>query len=188
MAPAEEVFGRLKRVPDALAQATPKALRAAGAAAAPVMERAPGAARRVGGHAIHVSSRLINESTLSVKWGPPGWVRVLNDRTQAHYIARRGGRGRGALGSLRKQNLESGMGRKSIRAGRLLMGELVGSGGVGLVRGAIKIKGIGYRAYAHHPGTKGKHFVERGKRMARPVIVKTYATKSVTEPMRQVLR
>jgi hypothetical protein len=84
------------------------------------------------------------------------------------------------------QNLSSGFGRKSSRAGRLLLGSLGGGPIQGAGKGPINIPGVGPRMYAKHPGTKGKHFVELGKKMARPVASKAYAQKQITEPLRQV--
>jgi hypothetical protein len=175
-----ELAGKLNRLPDAMVKARTTGLKAAAAKAKPIMQHAPGAASRVGGKTIRVTDRMIGEDSLSLKWGPPGWVRILNDATQPHFIARRGG------GSLRRQNLSSGFGRKSSRAGRLLLGSLGGGPIQGAGKGPINIPGVGPRMYAKHPGTKGKHFVEKGKQLARPVITKTYAQEQVTKPLRSV--
>lgn len=175
-----ELAKKLDALPQKLKAAQTSALQAAAHKAIPVMQHAPGAASKVGGKTIRVTARTEGPNAVSLKWGPAGWVRILNDRTQPHFIAKRGG------GSLRRQNLTSGLGRKSSRAGRLLLGALGGGPIQGAAKGPINIKGVGYRMYAKHPGTKGKHFVERGKQMARPIIAKEYAKKSVTEPMRQV--
>lgn len=128
------------------------------------MVRAPGAARAVGGKRIDVRTRSVDDNTVSLKWGPPGWVRILNDPTQPHFIARRTGRGKKSMGHLRNQQIGSGM-----------------------VRGAIGIPGIGPRAWAFHPGTKGKHFVEKGKRAAIPVVQREFykqITADVAKPFR----
>lgn len=115
---------------------------------------------------------------VAVKYGPnPGWVIIMNDRTQPHFI---GPSGKGRGGSLKRQNLSSGLGgkgRRSARGGRALLGLLGGSGaGLGGGRGspAIDIKGIGVRAYAMHPGTKGKHFAGKGIKAAEPLATKVY--------------
>jgi hypothetical protein len=39
-------------------------------------------------------------------------------------------------------------------------------------KGAIVIPGIGARAYAHHPGTKGKHPWAKGVEKAEPLVAK----------------
>jgi hypothetical protein len=39
-------------------------------------------------------------------------------------------------------------------------------------KGAIGIPGIGPRAYAHHPGTKGKHPWAKGVEKAEPLVAK----------------
>lgn len=168
---------KLDRLPGELKKATPNALRAAGAKAIPVMQHAPGAAASVGGKKIRVTGKPIGDDGYSLKWGPPGWVRILNDRTAAHFIGARGS------GSLRRQSSIRGNRRASRMAVASLFGGRVGAG----VRKPIDIPGVGPRAFAHHPGTKGKHFVERGKELARPIITRTYAQKSVTEPLRRVI-
>lgn len=171
-------------MPREIERAQAAALKAAGDKARLVMRSAPGAPRRVAKRPVDVSVRTVDSRTVSVRWNP---LAVLVDQpTQPHFIARRGGRGRGSLGSLRRQNLTTGRGRKSVRAGQLLMANLTGAGAEGLTRGAIGIPGIGPRAYARHPGTKGKHFVGKGKRAAVPAASQVYASKSVTEPLRQV--
>jgi hypothetical protein len=120
-------------------------------------------------------SHVSTGAAVNVKYGPnPGWVRIMNDPTQPHFIAPTG-KGRG--GSLKRQNLSAGVGagRRSARAGRALL-NVLGGGGPGLGgNGAINIKGgIGPKAYAFHPGTKGKHFAHRGIKAAEPLATKVY--------------
>lgn len=176
----------MKKVADNMQRGHQGALLKAAQAGRVQMVHAPGVAARVGGKSIDVKVKHLDQNTVSVKWGPAGWVRILNDRTQPHFIARRG---RG-LGGLRNQNLEGGTGakRRSRRAGKLLLGTLAGTGVGGQVKGAIGIPGVGPRAYAKHPGTKGKHFVEKGKQSARPIVMKTYADAALTEPLKQAFR
>ena len=57
-----------------------------------------------------------------------------------------------------------GGGSRRSRSTRLsAFGPSIGRGG--RVRGAINIPGIGWRLYARHPGTKGKHTWERRQKM-----------------------
>lgn len=174
----DAVFSRLRKAPVALRQAQPRALLAAADKAKPVMEHAPGAAQRVDGKSVKVTIRKLADDIVSLKWGPPGWVRILNDRTAPHFIGPR----RKGTGSLRKQNSIRGSRRATAMAIASALGGTVGAG----TRGGINIKGVGVRAYAFHPGTKGKHFVEEGKKRAVPVATKEYASKALTEPMRSV--
>ncbi len=138
------------------------------------------AARVVGVSTVTVKIRPFQSSetgaAAAVKYGPnAGYVHIRNDRTQPHIIARKGG------GSLKNQNLVAGRGarRRSYRAGKLLLGALSQAfGGPGgkrsAYRGPINIKGIGPRAYANHPGTKGKHFTERGITAGARVATEAY--------------
>lgn len=141
-----------------------------------VMAAMPGASRAVGRHPIKPAVKLLDKQTISVKWGPAGWVRILNDRTAPHFI---GPKGRG-VGSLRKQNSIKGSRRASAMSVASLLGGTIGAG----THGAINISGVGPRAYAFHPGTKGKHFVEPGKVAARPVMTATFHEAAVTNTLR----
>lgn len=99
-----------------------------------------------------------------VRWGPnPGWVKIMDSGAKAHFIGPRSGKGR-ARGSLRKQNTMRGSRRAMGMAVASLFGGTVGAG----THGAINIPGVGPRAWAHHPGTKGKHFVDVGNAAAIP--------------------
>lgn len=146
-------------------------LKAAAAKAKPIMQHAPGAPHMVAGRPVRVVDRMVGDDGVSLKWTPAGGTRLVNDNTKAHDIRRRGfvgTRGRGA---------------RAVKGARLLAAFGVNAQRAG---GVLNIPGIGFRASARHPGTRGKHFVEKGKRMAVPVAAKTYAQKQVTEPLRQV--
>lgn len=54
-------------------------------------------------------------------------------------------------------------------------------------RKPINIPGIGWRQYANHPGTKGKHPWEKGLRLARPLLPKVGGQLYV-ESVRKALR
>lgn len=107
------------------------------------MQNVPGAPHKVAGRPQRVSSRMINDSTVSMKW-TKGAV-LVDQPTKAHKIAPRR-RGRRAIG----------------------------------------IPGVGPRASAQHPGTRGKGFVRRGKQTGRTAAVKVYKEKQLTAPMKQV--
>lgn len=40
--------------------------------------------------------------------------------------------------------------------------------------GPITIPGVGFRMYAHHPGTRGKHFFEHGREAAEQIVPGIY--------------
>jgi hypothetical protein len=166
-----ELASKLNRLPAEMTAARKTALQAAGDKARPIMERAPGAPHLVAHRPVRVVVRMVGDDSLSLKWTPPGLVRLVNDPTKAHDVYPRGfvgTRGRGAR-AVKGARVLAAFGLNARRSG-----------------GALRIPGIGFRAHAHTRGTRGKHFVERGKQLARPVISKTYAQKQLTEPLRQV--
>lgn len=165
---------------------TPALNQAADQAAAIMLSSARGA--RTKGITVRKKAFVSGRNpAVNVKYGPnPGWVRIMNDRTQPHLIAP-SGKGRG--GSLRRQNL-SGVrgltGRRNARAGRILLAALGGAFGAETSTGlggrhgkAVNIRGVGPRAYANHPGTRGKHFAGRGIRTAEPAAAKTYNSRQL---------
>jgi hypothetical protein len=151
------------------------ALNEAAAIAEVTMLQSATAARTKGITIRKFSSASGSTQRVAVVYGPnPGWVHIQNDGTQPHFI---GPHGRGKQ-SLRRQNLTGGFGRKSTRAGALLLSALGSAFGapqtVSGGKGAINIKGIGVKAYALHPGTRGKKFAGRGIKAAEPKVVATY--------------
>lgn len=176
-----QFVGKLHQAADGIAKGRKGALLEAAKAGRVQMMHAPGVAATVGGKKIDVKVKPVGQDSVLLKWGPPGWVRILNDRTKPHFI---GPSGKGRGGSLRKQGSRKGSRRASGMAIASLLGGTVGAG----TKGAIGIRNVGPRAWAHHPGTKGKHFVEAGKDDAAPVIVKTLHLRGVTEPLREVFR
>lgn len=175
-----EFVGHLKAAPESLRKGQRTAILACAAVAREAMDKsAP--SHVVGGKSISVKVTPIGEESASVKWGPPGWVRILNDPTQAHIIAARGrGKGRRA-GSLRRQGAGKSS-RATSMASSWVSGGAAGAGSTG----AINIKGVGWKAFAFHPGTKGKHFVEVGKAAAFPLVRDTYQRVGLTAPLAAV--
>lgn len=101
-----------------------------------------------------------------VKFGPnPGWVAILNSRTKPHDIYPRkfaGTRGKGV--------------RARRGAGLLAAFGVNAHAGGGLV-----LPGGNVRGHVHHPGTKGKHFVEAAQAAAPPLAVREMQKVTVTE-------
>lgn len=185
----KELTGKLTSAQHELAEGVRPALNAAADAAGRVMLTTARAARTKGITIRKKNFTAGKQPSVNVKYGPnPGWVAIMNDKTQPHFIARRGGRGRSGKGQLRRQNLSVGGGgqRRNARAGRLLLSALGGafgaptSGTAGVTRGAINIKGVGPRAYAFHPGTRrAKRFAGRGITNGTPIAVSTYEKRQV---------
>jgi hypothetical protein len=121
-----------------------------------------------------------NGYSAAVRYGPnPGWIHIMDSGTQPHFI---GPKGRGKR-SLRRQNLTTGHGRKSYLSGQLLLGSLSSFfGGQSAATGnarAIDIKGIGPKAYAFHPGAKGKHFVTPAIEAAKPLASQVFRQEAI---------
>lgn len=170
MSTPEQVFGRLQRLPRELERARRDALASAGDKAKAIMSSVPGAPHRVAGRPVRVVSRTKGDD-LIVGWKPVGLVRIVNDNTKPHTIERRAFTG------------TRGRGRRAQRGAAILAAFGVDAHAYG---GPLSIPGIGPRASAHHPGTHGKHFVERGKEQALPKAVATFHQKMVTEPVSRV--
>lgn len=85
-----------------------------------------------------------------VKFGPsPGWVAILNSKTKPHDIYPRsfvGTRGKGVR-ARRGAGLMAVFGLNAHSGGAVAFGSTV-------------------RAHVHHPGTRGKHFVEAAQKLA----------------------
>lgn len=90
-----------------------------------------------------------------VKVAPVG--RLVNDDTRAHFIVSKKGRGS-------KANRQ--------RAAAFLSAFGATGGGVS-GHGALEFGG-GFRAWVKHPGTRGKHFMEKGREAAMPLVARTY--------------
>jgi hypothetical protein len=166
---------------------TRPALNAAADAAGNVMLATARAARTKG---ITIRKRQFtvgDNPAVNVRYGPnAGWVAIMNDRTQPHFIARRGGRSGKGKGQLRRQSLGAGRHGGHARGWRMLLGALGGAFGspsasmAGLTRGAINIKGVGPRAYAFHPGNRrAKHFAGRGITNGEPIAINAYEKRQV---------
>lgn len=168
-----QYIATLRRAPERLAAGNKSAVMRCAAAAKPIMERAPGAASTVAGKPIRVTVVAVGAETAMVKWGPAGLVRILNDPTKAHDIFPRkflGTRGTG----------------KRAQKGAALMASLGLNARSG--QGGVKLRDGSIRHSVHHPGTKGKHFVETGKAEAVPVVKDMYGRLALTEPLRSVFR
>lgn len=90
-----------------------------------------------------------------------GPAHLINNPTKAHSIVSRKNRGS----------------RKS-RSAR--------ADGVG-TKGAVLVGGEP-RAFARHPGTRGKHFFERARVTASRVAPEVYAREGIREPLRRIFR
>ena len=183
----KELTAKFTAAQQGLKDGTRPALNAAADAAGNVMLATAKAARTKGITIRKKQFTAGDHPAVNVKYGPnPGWVAIMNDKTQPHFIARRGGRGSKGLGHLRRQNLTTGVGRRNARAGRLLLSALGGAfgappGTAGVTRGAINIKGVGPRAYAFHPGNRrAKRFAGRGITNGEPVAISTYEKRQVS--------
>jgi hypothetical protein len=135
------------------------------------MLSAPGAPHHVAKRPVGVTVKKLGTRDVSVKWSP--LARLVNDPTKPHTIERKafvGTRGRG---------------RRARKGAALLSVFGLDARNYG---GPLAITGVGPRASAQHPGTRGKHFAEKGKRLAVPLATETYAQKAMTEPLRQVFR
>lgn len=135
------------------------------------MLRAPGVPHTVAKRKVDVKVRVLGDDRLELGWSPPGLTRIVNDPTKPHLIQPRkfvGTRGTGARA------------RKGA-AFLAVFGVDAHSS-----RGAVRLANGNLRRAVQHPGTRGKHFVEKGKDAARPVILRTYSQAVLTEPMKQV--
>jgi hypothetical protein len=163
---------RLEHLPRSLAEARTKGLRAGAAAGKEAFLGTPGAPKRVAKKPLTVSTK-VTETQAIIKWGQA--ARLVNDPTRPHFIRPRGS------GAARDQYRRAAKGSlsKSVKGMALVafLGVVSGNQQTGLGAGighAINIRGVGPRAYAHHPGTKGKPFVTRSKERAHPVITQAY--------------
>jgi hypothetical protein len=182
MSTPDEVYGRLRKLPASIERGQHNALMAAGQKARTVMLAVPGAPRKVANRTVGVTVKSLGPDQVSVKWSP--LARLVDSPTRAHVI---GAKGRGAgrrAGSLRNQYSLKGSARAKAIANAWVVGDQAGAGATG----AINIKGVGWRAYAFHPGTHGKHFAEVRKKLAVPQATQTYGQKAVTEPLKSVFR
>lgn len=174
MSTPDQVVGRLNAVARSMQTRQTTALRQAAEAARPIMHGVPGVPSRVAKRAVGVRVKVQGPDTVTVGYDP--LMRLVDSPTQPHFIGPR----RRGQGSLRRQGSFRGSRRATAMAVASLFGGTVGTG----THGAINIPGVGPRAWAHHPGTKGKHFSPVGKALARPVITNTYGTKMLTEPLK----
>lgn len=124
------------------AAANHTALTLAAHVAAGVFEVAPGAPHVVAHKPVKVTEKVVGD-TAYVAF--PGVARLVNDPTRPHFIVPKG------YGGTRKKRQQGA----ALLAGAFGLSGAGGGGG-----GALSIPGIGLRAWAHHPGTKGKHFFE----------------------------
>ena len=105
-----------------------------------------------------------------------GKAHLVDRDTKAHFIVPKaygGSRRRRQTGA----NVIAGLFGASGRT-------ITGSSGGG--RHAILIGGSTPRAFARHPGTKGKHFFDDAKRRSHAELPGVYQRAGVTEPLRKV--
>lgn len=124
-----------------------------------------------------------------------GAAHLLNNPTDRHFIGPKGfgslaalrrlGAGVGAVtsfgGSARGIFAQAGAGRElHTRGGQLVSRKRKGSR-------ALKI-GADYRAYAFHPGTKGKGFAQKAKVVVAEAAPRVYQRAGITGPLKEVFR
>lgn len=161
----QEFAGKMHKAADNLKRALPPAIDKEALATKKYMEQAArmaagGDARLSGmkGRKLDVGYKTHGLSAVVFARGPWG---LTEFGARPHIISsRRGG------------------GSRRSRGTRLsAAGPSIGRGG--RVRGAINIPGIGWRLYARHPGTKGKHTWERRVKMLRHTVGKELIKTSV---------
>ena len=167
MSTPDQVYARLRKAPQAIERGHNVALAAAAQKARTVMLAAPGAPHRVKNKPVGVSVKKLGPNDVAIRWTP--LAHIVDQPTKPHLIQRKafvGTRGRG----------------KRARKGAAVLAAFgVDANNYG---GPLNIPGVGYRATAHHPGTKGKHFVDKGKKRAIPAASEVYAKKAMTEPLK----
>lgn len=128
-----------------------------------------------GRRGVKVKTRSATSSgrpAVALRWGPnAGWVKIMDAGTAPHFIASRKG------GSLRRQRSRRGSRRATLMEIAPLFGKSSGEG----ARGAINIPGVGPRAYAHHPGSRGHHFVQAANAAAAAAAKRELAKMAVAE-------
>lgn len=174
----QALAGKFRKTADNLEQAPKNAVMAAAKVAQQTMTAAAAGAGAGGRRGVNVKTGDATSGGYAAayaRWGPnPGWVKIMDSGAKPHFI---GPKGAGRGGSLKKQRSIKGSRRGVGMALASLFGSDVGAG----AHGAINIPGVGPRAYAYHPGTHGKHFVDIGNAAALPRAAKEMSKRAITE-------
>jgi len=159
----------------------------ASAASSGALGRSLKGKRKVIGARYDMRAKKAAEGQVIITYTGP--AHLLNNPTKPHFIGAR------RLGSRRRlSGLSAGVGAVSAFGGsnRGVFGGLLPAERVtrsGAVRSggkqALTIGG-NLRAYAFHPGTRGKDFFSRAKAIAQRTAPHVYAQKQLTEPLRRV--
>jgi hypothetical protein len=163
---AAALAAKLAALPAALVEATPRAVRAGGA----VLETrvranvagATGGDMRLSrvrsgrGARISVDTAVVGAgSRAQARVTPTGPIMLVEEDTNPH-----------------RQPFQYGTGRRYAMAGELMANGMRARRGRAGRRGFLFIPGVGFRAHARHPGTRGKHpvrdaFVQSGNDAGR---------------------
>lgn len=156
------------------------------AASAGVLGRTPaGKRKKIGARYDHVRDAPGRGQVVVAYTGP---AHLLNNPTRPHFIGAR------RLGSRRRLSRISGrVGATAAFGGSNAgaFGSLLGatrttrSGAVRSTGAAALTIGANLRAYAFHPGTRGKGFFQRARTAAEATAPRVYARKGLTEPLRR---
>lgn len=122
----------------------------------------------------HVKARFdVEGNEVTVRY--TGSAHLLNNPTSLHAITPKGVRGSRAS-----------RGRSAIQA-KFSRQDFGGFGPLSSKRGsnAIVVPGVGPRAYAIHPGTRGLKFFDDAKKVSYARLPGTYQRKGITAPLRK---
>ena len=166
-----------------------KGLFQASAASAGALGKSPAGKRKVIGARYDFKNRkTVGLAAGSVVITYTGPAHLLNNPTAPHFIgARRLGSRRRLSGMSARVGATAAFGGSNRGAfGGLLPAERVTRSGAVRSGGkrALTI-GSNLRAYAFHPGTRGKGFFQRAKAAAEATAPRVYARAGLTEPLRR---
>jgi len=118
-----------------------------------------------------------------------GPAHLLNNPTSRHFIgARRLGSRRRLAGRAARVGATAAFGGSNRGAfGALLAAERTTRSGAVRSNGKAALTiGANLRAYAFHPGTKGKHFFEAAREIVERTAPATFGRAQLTEPLRRI--
>lgn len=153
---AEQLTGKFREVQTVMADENRSRLKRAAQVARSEFLGAPGAPHRVAGRPTTVSARP-QSTGIAVRWNGP--AHLVNNPTRAHDIQPRGFVGTRSVG------------RKAQRGAALLAAFGLNARSA---QGALRLADGQMRTTVHHPGTRGKHFFEKGRDRAVPAATKEY--------------
>ena len=167
-----------------------KRLFEASAASAGALGKSPAGKRKMIGARYDFKNRrggaTLGEGQVIVTYTGP--AHLLNNPTRPHFIgARRLGSRRRLSGMSARVGATAAFGGSNVGAfGGLLAAQRTTRSGAVRSNGAraLTINGD-LRAYAFHPGTKGKGFFQRARAAAERTAPRVYAQKQLTEPLKR---